>query len=220
MKNVGCATAAFALLLATSALAQAQDGVLLDYTKKGFLSAGPTVDAADKARVSSALALLPSDAVKALGSGRVLLGHAKGKAPKAGDVDIFLLSQKEPIAAQPFPEGPPQVIVVLKGKDVVGTHVVPAGRQFTRLVGAVDLDGDNASEVLVEGAGYNMGQLIVALNVLKLEANGTSRIVQTIPEVYDDACEAPAGQNKTLSAKTISLRGGKLVESVHPLKCG
>ena len=219
MKNMSCATVACALLLALSGVAQAQDVVVLDYTKPGVLTAKPTIDPADQARVSAALASMPSDAVKALGKDRVVLGHAKGKSSKAGDVDFFLLSQRPPVAAEPFPEAPAQVIVALKGKDVVGTHVMPAGRQFARLVGAVDLDGDSASEVLVEGSGYNMGQLIVAVHVIKLDANGTTRVVQSIPEVYADSCENPAGK-KTRSAKTVSLRGGKLVEAVHPLKCG
>ena len=126
MKNVTCATAAFALLLATSGLAQAQDGVVLDYTKRGFRDAEPAVAAADKTRVSSALASFPSDPVKALGKNLVVLGHAKGKSPKAGDVDFFLFAEKPPIAAEPFPKAPAQVIVALKGKDVVGTYVIPA----------------------------------------------------------------------------------------------
>ena len=41
MKNVNRAAAAVALLLATSGLAQAQDGVVLDYTKRGFRDAYP-----------------------------------------------------------------------------------------------------------------------------------------------------------------------------------
>jgi hypothetical protein len=219
MKNVRCAVAAFALLSAASGLAQAQDGVVLDYTKRGFRDAAPAVAAADKTRVTSALAATPSDAVKALGKNLVVLGQAKGKSAKAGDVDFFLLSEKPPIAAEPFPKAAAQVIVALKGKDVVGTYVLPAERQYARLVGAVDMDGDNASEVLLEGSGYNMGQLIMAVDAVKLEASGTTRVAQSIPEVYWDGCENPAGK-KARSAKTISLRGGKLVETVHPEKCG
>ena len=219
MKNVKRAAAAFALLLATSGLAQAQNGVVLDYTNRAFRDADPAVVAADKTRVSSALASFQSDPVKALGKNLVVLGHAKGKSPKAGDVDFFLLSEKPPIAAEPFPQAPAQVIVALKGKDVVGTYVIPAARQYARLVGAVDMDGDGASEVLLEGSGYNMGQLITAVDAVKLEANGTTRVAQSIPEVYSDSCENPVGK-KSRSAKTISLRGGKLVETVHPEKCG
>jgi hypothetical protein len=219
MKNVNCASAAFALLLATSGLAQAQDGVVLDYRNRGFRAAEPAVAAADKTRVTSALTSVPSDPVKALGKNLVVLGHAKGKSPKGGDVDFFLLSEKPPIAAEPFPQAPAQVIVALKGKDVVGTYVIPAARQYARLVGAVDMDGDGTSEVLLEGSGYNMGQLVMAVDAVKLEANGTTRVAQSIPEVYSDSCENPVG-TKSRSAKTISLRGGKLVETVHPEKCG
>jgi hypothetical protein len=219
MKNVTCVAAASAVLLAASGIAQAQDGVVLDYTKQGFRAGEPAVDASDKARVSLAVASAPSDAVKALGKDLVLLGQAKGKSAKAGDVDFFLLSQKRPIAAEPVPKAAAQVIVVLKGKDVVGTYVLLADRQYARLVGAVDTDGDGASEMLLEGSGYNMGQLIMAVDAVKLEANGATRVAQSIPEVYQDSCENPVGQ-KSRSAKTISLRGGKLVETVHKEKCG
>lgn len=219
MKNVICVPAAFVLLLAASGLVQAQDGVVLDYTKRSFRDAQPAVAAADKTLVSSALTSAPSDAVTALGKNLVLLGQARGKSAKAGDVDFYLLSEKPPVAAEPFPKAAAQVIVVLKGKEVVGTYVIPAERQYARLVGAVDMDGDNASEVLLEGAGYNMGQLIMAVDAVKLEANGTTRVVQHIAEVYADACENPVGK-KTRSAKTISLRGGKLMETLHPERCG
>jgi hypothetical protein len=219
MKTIGCATAAFALVLAASGVVQAQDVVVLDYTKRAFRDGEAAVGASDKARVSAAVAATPSDAVKALGKDLVLLGHAKGKSAKAGEVDFFLLSQKRPVAAQPVPKAAAQVIIALKGKDVVATHVLPADRQYAGLVGAVDIDGDNASEVLLEGSGYNMGQLIMAVDAVKLEANGATRLVQSIPEVYQDSCENPVGQ-KSRSAKTISLRGGKLVESVHQEKCG
>jgi len=219
MKTVHCLPAAFALLLAVSGFAQAQDVVVLDYTKRGFRDGLPAVAAADKTRVSAALAATPSDPVKALGKNLVVLGHAKGKLAKSGDVDFFLLSEKPPVAAEPFPQGPAQVIVALKGKDAVATYVIPAARQYARLVGAVDMDGDSTSEVLVEGAGYNMGQLIMSVDALKLEDNGKTRVAQSISEVYADACENPAGK-KTRSAKTVSLRGGKLVETVHPEKCG
>ena len=219
MKNVSCATAAVALLLATSGLAQAQEGVVLDYTKPAFRDAEAAVAVPDRTRVSSALAAAPSDPVKALGKNLVVLGHARGKSPKAGDVDFFLLSEKPPIAAEPFPKAAAQVIVALKGKDVVGAWVIPAARQYARLVGAVDVDGDNASEVLLQGSGYNMGQLIMSVDAVRLEANGATRVAQHIPEVYADSCENPAGK-KSRSAKTISLRGGKLVETVHPEKCG
>ena len=56
------------------------------------------------------------------------------------------------------------------------------------------MDGDGASEVLLEGSGYNMGQLITAVDAVKLEANGTTRVAQSIPEVYADSCENPVGK--------------------------
>jgi hypothetical protein len=73
--------------------------------------------------------------------------------------------------------------------------------------------------MLLEGSRYNMGQLIMAVDAVKLEANGTTRVAQSIPEVYSDSCDGSAAKKARL-AKTVSLRGGKLVETVHPEKCG
>ena len=144
----------------------------------------PAVAAADKTRVSSALTSAPSDAVKALGKNLVLLGHAKGKSAKAGDVDFFLLSEKPPVAAEPFPKAAAQVIVALKGKDVVGTYVLPAERQYARLVGAVDMDGDNASEVLLEGSRLQHGPAHHGGGCRQARGKRHDRVAQSIPEVY------------------------------------
>ena len=148
-----------------------------------------------------------------------MLGQAKGKLAKAGDVEFFLLSLKPPVAAEPFPKTAAQVAVAMKGKDAAGSFVLPANRQYARLVGAVDIDGDGSSELLLEGSGFNMGQLVMSVDAMKLDSNGTTRVAQSIPEVYADSCENPVGA-KTRSAKTIGLRGGKLVETSHPEKCG
>ena len=217
MKTLLHAATALIVAVPIAGSAFAQDRVVADYRNKQFRAAEPSVGPTEKARLSSALASAP--AAKDLAKDFVLLGQAKGKLGKEGDVDFFLVSAKAPAASQPFPDGASQVVVAMKGKDAVATYVVPNKRQYARLVAAVDVDGDSNSEILLEGSGYNMGQLIVAVHVIKLDANGTTRVVQSIPEVYSDSCENPAGK-KTRSAKTVSLRGGKLVEAVHPLKCG
>ena len=90
-----------------------------------------------------------------------------------------------------------------------------------RLVGAVDMDGDTASEVLLEGAGYNMGQLfIMAVDAVKLEANGTTRIHQHIPEVYADSCGNPAVKKSRSARPSACAAASSGWRPVHPEKCG
>jgi len=219
MKTVSRVLAALAVVLPLAIPAHAEDGIVLDYRNRQFRDATPAANAADKARITTALASVPGDAAKALGKDFVVLGQAKGKLAKAGDVEFFLLSLKPPVAAEPFPKTAAQVVVAMKGKDAAGSFVLPANRQYARLVGAVDIDGDGSSELLLEGSGFNMGQLVMSVDAMKLDASGTTRVAQSIPEVYADSCENPVGA-KTRSAKTIGLRGGKLVETSHPEKCG
>ena len=114
-----------------------------------------------RTRVSSALTSVSSDSVKALGKDLVVLGHAKGKSPKAGDVDFFLLSENTTDRRRALPEDGRAGDRRNEGKRR-RRHLCHSGRSgsMQRLVGAVDLDGDNASEVLLEGSGYNMGHQI------------------------------------------------------------
>ena len=229
MKNASVVRATLAILLPVAALtfvsltfpglAQAQDRVLLDYRDKTFRAGEPAIGAAAKAKISTALAPVASDAVKALGKDFAVLGHAKGQLAKDGEVDFYLLSLARSVAAEPFPKTASQVIVALKGDTAAATWVLPAGRQYARLVGAADLDGDRSSEMLLEGSGYNMGQLILSLDAVKLGANSTTSVAQSIPEVYANTCDNPVGA-KGRAAKTINVSGGKLVAAVHPEKCG
>lgn len=218
VKNLYVALAALALLPAAD-LAYAQDGVLLDYRDLQFRDAQPGVNAAEKARISTALAAVSSDAVKALGKDFVVLGEARGQLATAGEVDFFLLSLTAPIAAEPFPETAGQVIVAMKGKDVVATYDLPAATQYAQLRGAVDIDGDKNSEVLLEASIYNMGQLIMSIDAVKLQPESATSVVQSIPEVYSDSCENPSG-TKARASKSVSLTGGKLVATAYPENCG
>jgi len=217
MKTLLHAATALIVAVPIAGSAFAQDRVVADYRNKQFRAAEPSVGPTEKARLSSALASAP--AAKDLAKDFVLLGQAKGKLGKEGDVDFFLVSAKAPAASQPFPDGASQVVVAMKGKDAVATYVVPNKRQYARLVAAVDVDGDSNSEILLEGSGYNMGQLVMSLDAMKLGTNGTMQTQQSIAEVYADSCENPVGQ-KTRSAKTITLKGGKLEAAAHPEKCG
>ena len=194
MKTISRVLATLAVVLPLAIPAHADDGIVLDYRNRQFRAALPAANAADKARVSAALAAVPGDATKALGKDFVVLGQAKGKLAKAGDVEFFLLSLKPPVAAEPFPKTAAQVVVAMKGKDAAGSFVLPANRQYARLVGAVDFDGDGSSELLLEGSGFNMGQLVMSVDAMKLDSNGTTRVAQSIPEVYSDSCENPAGK--------------------------
>jgi hypothetical protein len=221
MKNLCFALSAFALTLPAIPLAHAhaEEGVLLDYRDSRFRDAQPATSAADKARITTALAATSSEAVKALGKDFVVLGHARGVLAKAGEVDFFLLSLARPAAAEPFPKTAAQVIVAMKGKDAVAAYALPAQRQYARLVGVVDMEGDGTSEALLESSGYNMGQLLMSIDAVKLEANGATRVAQSVPEVYSDTCDNPVGA-KNRASKTIRLTGAKLVATVHPEKCG
>ena len=218
MKNLYVALAALALLPAAE-LAYAQDGVLLDYRDLQFRDAQPGVNAAEKARISTALAAVSSDAVKALGKDFVVLGEARGQLATAGEVDFFLLSLTAPIAAEPFPKTAAQVIVAMKGKDAVATYDLPAAKQYAQLRGAVDIDGDKNSEVLLEASIYNMGQLIMSIDAVKLQPESATSVVQSIPEVYSDSCENPSG-TKARASKSVGLSGGKLVATAYPENCG
>lgn len=218
MKKIHVAATALAFLLPVAHTVHAEDGTVLDYRDRRFRDARPDASAADKARIVAALASTPGDAVKALGKDFAVLGHARGQLTKGGEVDFYLASLSRPVASEPFPKTAAQVIVAMKGNDAVATYVLPADRQYTRLVGTVDVDGDRNSEVLLEASGYNMGQLIIALDAVKLGANGATGIAQSVPEVYADTCENPVGA-KARASKTIGLRGGKLVTTTHQEKC-
>jgi len=218
MKNLRLALAALAVLPIAD-LAYAQEGVLLDYRDRQFRDSQPGVNAAEKARLAAGLAAVSSDAVKALGKDYFVLGEARGQLATAGEVDFFLLSLAIPVAAEPFPDTAAQVIVAMKGKDAVATYNLPAARQYAQLRSAVDIDGDKTSEVLLESSGYNMGQLITNIDVVKLQAASATSVAQSIPEVYSDTCDNPIG-TKARSAKSVSLSGGKLVDKVYPETCG
>lgn len=218
MKSAGVALSALAVVLSTASPAFSE-GILLDYRDRKFRDAAPAINAADKARISTVVASVSNDAVKALGKDFVVLGQAKGQLPKAGEVNFFLLSLKHPVASEPFPDTAAQVIVAIKGNEAVGTYTLPAKTQYRRLVGAVDLDGDRSSELLLEASFYNMGQLVMAVHAVKLVPNGTTSTAQSVAEVYYDGCGNPQG-TKTRSSKTISLRDGKLVATTHQEKCG
>jgi hypothetical protein len=218
MNKVYFSLAALCLALPIANVVRAEDVMLLDYRDARFRDAPPGVNAAEKARLATALASLSNEAVKALGSDYVVLGQAKGVLAKAGDVDFFLLSLKPPVAAEPFPKTAAQMVVAMKGKDAIAAYVLPAQKQYSRLVGVVDLDGDRSSEALLESSSYNMGQLVLSLDAVKLEANGATRVSQSVPEVYSDSCEIPRGARDRAS-KTISLAGGKLVATAHREKC-
>jgi hypothetical protein len=218
VKNLCFALTALALLPAAD-LAYAQEGVLLDYRDRQFRNSQPGVNAAEKARLSAALAGVSSGAVKALGKDFFVLGEASGQLATAGEVDFFLLSLALPVAADPFPKTAAQVIVAMKGKDAVATNELPAATQYAQLRGTVDIDGDKNSEVLLEAGAYNMGQSVTNIDAVKLQPDSATSVVQSIPEVYSDSCDNPSG-TKVRAAKSISLSGGKLVATAYPESCG
>lgn len=125
MKTISRVLATLAVVLPLAIPAHAEDGVVLDYRNRPFRDAAPAANAADKARVTAALASVPGDAAKALGKDFVVLGQAKGKLAKAGDVEFFLLSLKPPVAAEPFPQAPAQVIVAMRARTPLAASSCP-----------------------------------------------------------------------------------------------
>ena len=81
---------------------------------------------------------------------------------------------------------------------------------------AVDLDGDGIDELVGEGSFYNMGTLALGLSAVKL--GEVSEVIQTLPDVYIDSCEAGVGQ-RSIEASTVSVVDGKLVSETTTHDC-
>eukprot|EP00913_Durusdinium_trenchii_P008246 g7743.t1 len=214
------AVLAWLFVIATSSPASAaKDGLIVDYGDAQFRMATPGANAAEKSKVATALEGSQQAAVTALGADFVLLGSMEGALPKAGPVTFYLVSKRAPVAAEPFPDGPGQVIAAIKGDRAVATYGLPKEVQYARLIGAVDVDGDGASELLLEANAMNMGEMQTSADLIKLLAKNGTRVEQTISGVYVDSCEAPRGE-KLRTVKAISLEGGRLVTSDRSERCG
>jgi len=191
---------AIAALLVGPALAQ--DQVLIDYND------GNALDMADRAQWSPI--------AEKIGGGIEVLGEVSGAFTKAGADEVaYLVSNGAPAAADPFPKLD-QRIVVFSGNEQVADWALPEDSAFSRPVAATDLDGDGIDELIAEGSFYNMGTLAIGLSAVKLgEAPG---VIQTLPDVFIDSCEAGVGQ-RSIEASVVRVVDGKLTSETTTGDC-
>lgn len=187
-------------LLAAPALAQ--DDVLIDYND------GSALDMADTAQWSPI--------AEKIGGGIEVLGEVRGSFTKAGAQEsAYLVSNGAPAAADPFPKLD-QRIVVFDGDAQVADWKLPEDSAFGRPVAAKDLDGDGIDELIGEGSFYNMGTLAIGLSAVKL--GETPEVVQTLPDVFIDSCEAGVGQ-RSIEASVVRVVDGKLTSETTTEDC-
>lgn len=211
---VMCAAVMFA-----ATTSRAEEQVILDYQDPQFRMAMPGSNAAERRHIAMALRSVATEEIKALGNDFVILGGAEGKLFGAGEVDFHLISSEEPVAIEPFVDRPAQVILALKNDQAAGSFHLPEELQFTRVVGAVDIDGDGASEVLLEANTMNMGELHTAVYAIRLEGEMKASVAQMLSGAFVDTCDTPHGERSRI-AMSISLEGGELKGTPHKESCG
>jgi len=179
----------------------AQDEVLIDYNNPGAL------DIADPAQWSAI--------AKEIGGDVEVLGEVTGSFT-AGGVDqvAYLVSKGTPVAAEPFPELDQRLVIFADGEQVADWPLGDVA--FTRPVAATDLDGDGIDEVVVEGSFYNMGTLAIGLSAIKM--GEAPEVIQTLPDVYIDSCEAGVGQ-VSIEASVVSVVEGALAAETTTHDC-
>lgn len=201
MRNSTLVILALTQALAVPALAQ--DGVVVDYGD------GRTLDIADPAQWNGV--------AEGLGDGMIVSGEVKGSFTKAGAEQVAYLASDGPIvASDPFPQVK-QSIVVFENDKVVKTIALPESSAYARPVAAVDADGDGLAEVVLEGSFYNMGTQAMGIDLVKL--GDSAEVLQSLPEVFVDSCEAGVGE-KSITAGTVRLVDGKLVAEPKTEACG
>jgi len=199
MRHLMIATCA-ATLMAAPALAQGY--VLVDYNDSNML------DIADPAQWSPI--------AEKIGGGVSVLGEVSGSFTAKDSAEVaYLVSEGAPIAAEPFPELGQRVVVFADGEQVAD-WTLPADAVFSRPVAARDLDGDGIDEVVFEGSFYNMGVMAIGLSAVKL--GEAPEVIQTLPDVYIDSCEAGSGQ-RSIEASTVRVIDGELVADTTTLDC-
>ncbi|MDV3250222.1 hypothetical protein DevBK_02625 [Devosia sp. BK] len=182
--------------------ALAQDQVVIDYND------GNALDIADTAQWSPI--------AEKIGGGVEVLGEVKGAFTKAGADEIgYLVSNGSPAAADPFPKLD-QRLVVFAGDEQVADWALPEDAAFSRPVVAVDLDGDGIDELVGEGSFYNMGTMAIGLSAVKL--GDAPEVIQTLPDVYIDSCDASVGQ-RSIEASVVSVVDGKLTSQTTTEDC-
>jgi hypothetical protein len=204
--------ATLSLALAAALPSAAAPQPILDY-RKPTAERPPTVSA--QTRAILARAMMEATGKKTV----VVLGHVRGAFSAAGGSDdLYLVADKGPVAAEPFPEGQAQLLVAIRdGRTAV--YKLPADIGYQRIAGTVDTDRDGRGEVLLETASYNMGQSVNSVDLVALGTDGGAAIRQSLEQVAYDGCDNPVGKREK-SASTVALGDdGKLVATPHSQRC-
>lgn len=198
------------LALAVALPAAAAPRAILDY-RKDSSERQPTVLSTTRATLIGAMAGHAKDVV--------VLSHVRGSFSAAGSSeDLYLVADRAPVAAEPFPAGQPQLLVTIRdGRALVWK--LPAELRYQRIAGAVDADRDGRGEVLLETAFYNMGQSVISVDLVGLGADGGVAVRQSLKEIVVDTCDNRVGKRER-RASTIALGDdGKLVATPHSQRC-
>lgn len=180
----------------------AQDNVVIDYRDEAVL------DFADTEQWSPI--------AEKLGDGLTVLGEVSGSFTKSGADEVaYLVSKGRPAANDPFLQVT-QHLAIFAGDEQVGDLMLPDNAAYTRAVRAVDVNGDGVSEVVLEGSFYNMGTSAIGLDVIRI--GETPEVIQTLPEVYLNSCDAGIGE-KTISASLVRVGDGELVAKAAKQAC-
>lgn len=178
-------------LVATPGLGQ--EDVLIDY------NASSALESADPQQWS--------DIADEIGGDVSVLGEVTGSFTAGGVEQVaYLVSHGAPVAADPFPKLD-QRLVIFNGNAEVADWALPEDSAFARPVAATDFDGDGIDEIVVEGSFYNMGTLAIGLSAIKV--GEAPEVVQTLPDVYIDSCDASAGQ-RSIEASVVRVVEGAL----------
>lgn len=200
--------------------ALAQQTALLDYGNDDFVTGRQFYSEVDRARIATALDSVANDATRAMGKDFVILGDAAGAFSAPGTQEhIYLIQKEAPVAIDPFPKGPAPLLLALKDDGIAGVWTLPADGQYQRLVAAADGNGDGRSEVLLEGAFMNMGELNMSVDVATLDDKGQATVQQTLSEVLIDSCENEGG-TKTRKAATVSVGPDGFTTEQRDIGCG
>lgn len=157
-----------------------------------------------------------SDVAAEIGGDIEVLGAVDGAFTAAGaEETAYLVSSGAPVAADPFPAVEQRLVIFAEGA-LVADWALPEDGALARPVTATDLDGDGIFEVIAEGSFYNMGTLALGLSVIKV--GEAPEIIQTLPEVYMDSCEAGVGE-RSIIASAVSVVDGELVAEEETLDC-
>lgn len=203
------------LLLAGAA--QAEGEVLLDYRDTAFTSGQAFYAQPDRRRIAALLKTASPEAARDMGETFAILGDADGTFAN-GSGRVYLIQSRAPAAIEPFPNGPAPVLLVTGQGEAAQLFRLPPDVQYQRLVAAADGNGDRRDEVLLEASFTNMGQTTTALDVIRLEADGTAKPVQTLRDVALDACDNPSGE-RTRSAATVRIGPEGFEAKPHALPC-